>query len=209
MSESPVRRCAHCSEPVKTPDGGRPRRFCSAACKQSAYRARRAAIETHLPKSPTAAQGVWRKTPRSCRARPILRSRSLRPVLHCPLLVGHQGSHRALVGNVFQQRVTLWWVGWENEKWGWGGGWQGDSPAGVLYYACDRCVLPRRHAGVCLHAAFVWEDPGYLTTRERELDQVVRQRLSFPASDIAVPRWYPVGQREPSDAARRADPQLK
>ena len=32
--------CSRCSEPVRASAPGRPRRYCSAACRQAAYRAR-------------------------------------------------------------------------------------------------------------------------------------------------------------------------
>jgi hypothetical protein len=31
-------RCPRCRQPIEQPDTGRPRRYCSVACKQAGYR---------------------------------------------------------------------------------------------------------------------------------------------------------------------------
>lgn len=113
--------------------------------------------------------------------------------LRCPLSRGHEGWHRALVGvpKPWPQEVTLWWAGWES-RWGWAGGEVGRSPA-ELYYSCKNCLLPRGHAGTCLDTDTVWMDEANILTLDRQLDRVVRLRISLPSPGIAVPRWFRAG----------------
>lgn len=186
MSEVLIRHCAHCAKPVRAVAGGRPRRFCSSACKQAAYRARHTA-ERPL-EEPVPAPGRWRAKPRPCRAYPDVASEGMEPYLVCPLPRGHEGCHCSLVGPAVIGPVTSWWARWEDKSWGWDAG---PSSPPTLYYTCQNCILPHGHAGPCLDSRYVWTDVAPRLLPDRELDRMVRLRLSFPSPNIAVPRWHP------------------
>lgn len=185
MSDVLIHHCVHCGKDLASSRSGRPRRFCSPACRQAAYRAR--GVVTAPQQTPK--HSFWRTRPRPCRATPGLPSR-MHPYLVCPLVRGHQGLHRALVGPA-RGAVRLYWAGWRDDSWSGAGGWEEPGPVD-LFSACSRCLLPLGHTGPCLDTAYVWTDEVGPTVLDRTLDRMVRMRLSFPSPDIAVPRWHPL-----------------
>jgi hypothetical protein len=91
--------CAHCGVGFEQPDDpGRKRRFCSAACKQAAYRARkRREQQARLwveEEGPRRREGQARRQRERARAhRPPPHAGSSRPGLFCGACGGHRGPH--------------------------------------------------------------------------------------------------------------------
>ncbi|WP_129803688.1 hypothetical protein [Streptomyces sp. F001] len=198
LCEAAVLRCPQCEEPfllqqLTSPRGGgrggRPRRFCSNACRQAAYRRRRAAAEPETaPVLPPRLLGSA-KPPRS-RLAICTEYRDYVPelggmlLLRCLLFRGHGGQHCALAGVAEEEHGFLVpaWIRWER-----------GSSGTVAELACAMCALPRGHAGVCIHDLRLWAMPyaaaSTALSMDREMLQAVRVRLSFPAPEAAVPAW--------------------
>lgn len=186
MHDVLIHHCGHCGQGLAPSGSGRPRRFCSPACKQAAYRARSSVVTT--PQQ-TPVRSFWRTRPRPCRAAPVLPT-WLEPYLVCPLIREHRGLHRALVGPAKEGEVRPYWAAWRDNSWV-RGQWEEPGPV-ELFSACSRCLLPFGHTGACLATPYVWTDEIGPTAPDRTLDRVMRVRLCFPSPDIAVPRWHPL-----------------
>ena len=88
--------CAHCGASFEQPDDpGRKRRFCSAACKQAAYRQRkRREQEARRRAEEEAARRRREEQARRARAhRPPPHAGSSRPGPFCGACGGHRGAH--------------------------------------------------------------------------------------------------------------------
>jgi hypothetical protein len=93
-------RCEYCGSSFEQPDDpGRKRRFCSAACKQAAYRARkRAQQQARRRAEEEAARRARQEQARRARERvrahrPPPHSGSSRPGPYCGACGGHRGVH--------------------------------------------------------------------------------------------------------------------
>ena len=89
--------CEQCGRPFEQPDDpGRKRRFCSAACKQAAYRARKRAQEQARRRAEEEAARRAREEARRQRQRahrPPPHAGSSRPGPFCGVCGGHRGAH--------------------------------------------------------------------------------------------------------------------
>lgn len=180
-------RCAQCDTPFLPPNaalsrGGRPRRYCSSACRQAAYRRRLAAAEM-APEQP--APLPEQRVP----SRP--KPRNPRPALcleyannggahvGCLLHRGHRAEHLALclaAGN------RIMWGRWDSKDHGpftWhpvcavAEGPRPDAPA---------CALPDGHRSTHVFTSTIWLDPwrrvGQSINLPRNLAIALRIRLS-------------------------------
>jgi dTMP kinase len=91
-------RCEYCGRGFEQPDDpGRKRRFCSAACKQAAYRARKRAHEQARRRAEEEAARRAREEARRARERahrrPPPHAGSSRPGPYCGACGGHRGAH--------------------------------------------------------------------------------------------------------------------
>ena len=90
--------CAHCGSRFEQPDDpGRKRRFCSAACKQAAYRARKRREQQARRRAEEEAARRAREEARRARERahhrPPPHAGSSRPGPYCGACGGHRGAH--------------------------------------------------------------------------------------------------------------------
>ncbi len=91
--------CAHCGASFEQPDDpGRKRRFCSAACKQAAYRARKRREQQARRRAEEEAARRAREEARRARERarahrPPPHAGSSRPGPYCGACGGHRGAH--------------------------------------------------------------------------------------------------------------------
>lgn len=58
-----VRKCRWCRQPFRSADTGRPRRYCSAACRQAAYRKRTRRLKGSLAVMSSSRSGDWPTDP--------------------------------------------------------------------------------------------------------------------------------------------------
>jgi Protein of unknown function (DUF2786) len=92
-------RCEHCGSIFEQPDDpGRKRRFCSAACKQAAYRARKRAQEQARRRAEEEAarrarEEARRQRERARAHRPPPHAGTSRPGPFCGACGGHRGPH--------------------------------------------------------------------------------------------------------------------
>lgn len=190
ISAALFHQCAQCEGPFvpsNSPRGGRPRRFCSDACRQAAYRKRRAApAETPQQPSPVPrlpGRPKWKK-PRSpsCSAHHNREREGLQIwLLGCSRYRGHLGQHLSLCQ---LKQGDMAWVSWES---------QADNLTRHALCAATSsagsCVLPEGHLGTHLFgkapfgmATNPWRLRGDLEQVHMGLDlaTVVRHRLSAP-----------------------------
>ncbi|MFF0018738.1 hypothetical protein [Streptomyces sp. NPDC005374] len=198
--EQAVRPCHHCEAPFLTrhllaAHGGRPRRFCSNACRQAAYRTRRAAGPqmplTIAPSTPDR-QRVNNQFAVTCSSQ-YDRPRELGAglFLRCLVFQGHEGPHRTLTGAPPGTRTELAWAVWEDPsspvdwKRTCGRRTVDCSTVGGCDWSCIRrhghiwCALPHGHSNMCLsieHSSY----PTGARPLDRNLEKALRQRLSAP-----------------------------
>ncbi|MFH8753672.1 hypothetical protein ACH4GK_38000 [Streptomyces rimosus] len=196
LSEELVRRCLQCGEAFLLHDliatrGGRPRRFCSNACRQAAYRMRRKAPGGAPGPQDAAAKPGFRHMPAVRGWPPCAVPRALgesglpRGTERCLRFGGHHGPHLALHAAVHD---GLRWFCWTDP----GkpartlvicglhdGAWYPSQPWNTEPVRC--CVLPLGHSGAHLRApvrAQGSESP--VPATDRSLSAALRCRLGLP-----------------------------
>ncbi|WP_157851530.1 hypothetical protein [Streptomyces monomycini] len=217
LSEELVRRCPRCGEPflphdLVTARGGRPRLFCSNACRQAAYRMRRKAPGGGPKPQDTAATPGFRYLPAlsglpTCAApRALGESGFPRVPMRCLLFATHEGPHLALRAPVHHGSRWLCWTDPDKPAWMHAicglhdAAWYPARPWNTESVRC--CVLPLRHSGAHLRAPVSAQDSeSPVSAMDRSLFAALRRRLGLP-------QWLrpPIAVRTPSGQLASVSP---
>lgn len=184
ISEALYPRCARCDAAFmpsgpSSSRGGRPRRFCSSACRQAAYRKRLAAAET-TPEKPALHAQRMPNRPQSRNPRPALCADYHYDgfSIGCLLHRGHRAEHLALCSAAGNRVVWACWAE-KNGSLAWH---PVCAAAEDSRQWAPRCALPEGHRGTHVLGSVPWVEPwdrvGEPVHLDRSLQIALRIRLS-------------------------------